>query len=717
MLILTRDLAFVVLLAALFSASAPTLLLAESPGSSLSVETSRTRQRNDVAFLASEQLRGRSVTDDTIDVAANYVADRMKSIGLRTDLFDGSPMQSVEIPLGARAGSVGENHVTFFPPGDSLQSPADGSTKQSNSENSRPEDGDRNQSLAGKLSATLGSGMNPLAIGISEGDFDGLVSFVGYGITAPKLGYDDYANQDVAGRAVMMLRKEPTSESGDAVFNGGKNTRHAFFATKISNALAHDAAAVILINDQASALASVDEKQKRLQQERDRKENLQKQIESLPENAVNSRESMTKQLAGVESMIGAAENELNVAETGLIAVAEAGNGTEKDKRIPVLSISRDLASRILKQSTGRQLQAIERQINQSVRPRSMPLDGWRVSLSVQLEPTAAQTANVIGVLPGRGSLADESVVIGAHYDHVGMGGFASLAPGTVAVHNGADDNASGVAVLLATADQLKRRLGESEDQRRVIFIAFTGEERGLVGSKHYAESPRFPLDSTVAMINLDMVGRLRDNELTLYGTGSGVGMDALVDRVNVRHRFNLYKVESGYGPSDHQSFYERGVPVLFFFTGLHNDYHRPTDDFDKIDFGGMARITDMVSDVAAEFATGREVPVYAKTNNKVRIRRQLTAYLGVSLAGIRNTVRVSALTAGAPGQAAGLRVGDTIEKMGGTYIHTTSEVLETLRQHSPGDTITIQLIRNGARIVRSVKLGSRPNEREAIESE
>ena len=159
------------------------------------------------------------------------------------------------------------------------------------------------------------------------------------------------------------------------------------------------------------------------------------------------------------------------------------------------------------------------------------------------------------------------------------------------------------------------------------------------------------------MVNLDMVGRLRDNELTVYGIGSSAEFDALVEKTNAEQAepFRLFKVITGYGPSDHQSFYEEGIPVLFFFTGLHNDYHRPSDDFDKIDFGGLTRITDIVSDVAFELAIRRERPEYAKTDNRVQIRRQLTAYLGVSLTDREDHVTISNVAAGGPAEQGGIK--------------------------------------------------------------
>ena len=211
--------------------------IAESPSRGEDAAGTDNQQRKDVAFLASDRLRGRGVGDPTIDEAADYVASRMKAIGLQTDLFDGTPMQQVEVPLEARAGSAQENRIVFDAPTRTVQ--------RNTLRHWAPD-------------------MNPLGIGISDADFKGPVAFVGYGVTAPKLNYDDYANINVAGQAVIMLRKEPSGEKGDAVFSGSRNTRHAYFATKISNAIAHQAAAVILVNDAESVAESVRDKQKRV---------------------------------------------------------------------------------------------------------------------------------------------------------------------------------------------------------------------------------------------------------------------------------------------------------------------------------------------------------------------------------------------------------------------------------------------------------------------
>jgi hypothetical protein len=212
------------------------------------------------------------------------------------------------------------------------------------------------------------------------------------------------------------------------------------------------------------------------------------------------------------------------------------------------------------------------------------------------------------------------------------------------------------------------------------------------------------------MVNLDMVGRLRDNELTVYGTGSSLSFDALVDRINVAQPepFRLFKVASGYGPSDHQSFYESGVPVLFFFTGLHSDYHRPSDDFDKIEFGGLSRITDIVSDVAFELAIRHERPEYAETDKRFRIRHQLTAFLGVSLSDRQDHVMISGVVDGGPAQQAGIEPGDRLEKLGDQRVRTAHEVIEWVRSRSPGDRATASIRRGGRSIELTVELAKRP---------
>jgi Zn-dependent M28 family amino/carboxypeptidase len=228
--------------------------------------------------------------------------------------------------------------------------------------------------------------------------------------------------------------------------------------------------------------------------------------------------------------------------------------------------------------------------------------GWFQTFTLERDAPVAQQAhvaglagrNVIGVLPGRDPvLRNESVIVGAHYDHLGLGGFGSLDPdSTGKVHNGADDNASGAAMLIAIAAHLQ----SAPPARTVVFIAFSGEELGLLGSSYYVKHPIYPLSTTLAMINLDMVGRLRHKRLIVYGSRTAREFPALLDSLNWHAGLDLRAQGDGYGPSDQSPFFAAGRPVLHFFTDLHEDYHRTTDDWQKINVEGF--------DQVARFTTG-----------------------------------------------------------------------------------------------------------------
>src|SRR5204862_2497269 len=210
------------------------------------------------------------------------------------------------------------------------------------------------------------------------------------------------------------------------------------------------------------------------------------------------------------------------------------------------------------------------------------------------------TRNVVAVIPGTSRvLRGEVVVIGAHYDHLGLGGFGSLDPdSTGRVHNGADDNASGTAMLI----QIAARLAVAPPARTVVFIAFSGEELGLLGSAYYVKQPVYPLATTLAMINLDMVGRLRQSRLIVYGSRTAKEFPALLDSLNWYAGFDLKAQGDGYGPSDQSSFYAAGLPVLHLFTDLHEDYHRSTDDWEKINLDGFKRVSDFAAGLVTALA-------------------------------------------------------------------------------------------------------------------
>ena len=398
----------------------------------------------------------------------------------------------------------------------------------------------------------------PLAIG-TGGTLDGVeVVFAGYGITAKddekKLDYDDYAGLDVKGKAVLILRREPQQDKDDSPFDGKRTTNFATFRHKATNAFQHGAAAVLLVNDAAGLKDDKDE---------------------------------------------------------LLGFTAAG--PELNSNIPFLMLSRAFADKLLADAGQPTLKELEAQIDADLKPRSKPLDGWKLDAEVVIERKPVETKNVVGVLEGAGPLADETIVIGAHYDHLGHGGLlsGSLAFLSKDIHNGADDNASGTALVI----ELARRLAKRADPlpRRVVFIAFSGEERGLLGSAHYVEHPLYPLESTAMMFNFDMVGRLNEQkELTVYGTGTTPGIDTLVDALGKSSGFVIKKIADGFGPSDQQSFYVKDIPVLFAFTGTHRDYHRPSDDTERINFQGMERIADFAELLVLDLARRPERPAFVK---------------------------------------------------------------------------------------------------------
>jgi len=673
-----------------------------------------TRLRTDMAYLASDELSGRDTGSEGLELAAQYIAKSYADAGLKTELFDGKPFQTFNIPLGVKLGDESKNGLTFLRRDDATAPPNQSGDDE---EGKTPENSTPNAATTGVLGQTF----QPLGLGDSA-KVQGPLFFAGYGITAPELSYDDYASIEARGGVVIILRKEPQGPEADKRFDGTRNTRHAYFESKIRNAAEHGAVGVLLVNDPVSIAQSVEAIDRRIASETGSIREINKQLSLLPPEADNIRRRQETRIGEINSMIEDLKRQREVAGEGLMNIGDAGEKTII-AGLPVASISWSLASELIESATGEKLDAVKRAIDDSVAPRSVDLK-TEASLEVSLSASQVASSNVLGLMPGRGALADETIVVGAHYDHVGMGGPGSLAPGTIAIHNGADDNASGTSVLLSSVHRIAELLAGAENHRQVLFIAFTAEERGLLGSEHYVNYPRFPLEKTVAMINLDMVGRLRNNDLTVYGTGTSSQFDPLVDRANEKTGFQLFKVTSGYGPSDHQSFYTRKVPVLFFFTGLHSDYHRPSDKIEKINFNGMARITDITSAAVAELATVAQRPDYATTDRDVKIRQQKQVFLGVSLqeAIDRDDEKtqpeedkpagaiVSAVSAGSPAESAGVRPGDRLLKLNGISIRSLSDVIEIVGEREENDQISIELQRGDETITTTATLKLRPGQ-------
>lgn len=522
-----------------------------------------------------------------------------------------------------------------------------------------------------------------LALGTSAA-VDGLpVVFAGYGITAKqaddKLDYDDYAGLDVKGKAVLILRREPKQDDPKSPFKARGINRLSDLRRKASNAADHGARAVILVNDGKSAPDA----------EKDR----------------------------------------------LVPFGYAGGEQDQSASIPFAMITRALADEVLGAVGAPTLAEAEKAIDADLKPHSRPLDGVTISEKYTVERKALTAKNVVGVLEGSGSLADETIVVGGHYDHLGHGGLfsGSLAILSRDIHNGADDNASGTAMVLEMARRLARR--PDPLPRRIVFMAFSGEEKGLLGSLHYVAHPLYPLAKTVFMVNFDMVGRLNEqDELTVFGTGSTPGAADLVSALGASAGFKIKQIKGmsdGIGGSDHESFYMAGVPVLFAFTGVHSDYHKPSDDTHRINFRGMTRIADfgelLLLDLARRpkrpellkvgnsvasngAAKPAENPHESKGGNEDTARVSITAYLGSMPdygADVKG-VKLAGVTDGSPAEKAGLKRGDVVVGLGGKPIATIYDYTQGLARYKPGDPVEIKVQRDGKDVVLKATLGSRP---------
>jgi hypothetical protein len=317
--------------------------------------------------------------------------------------------------------------------------------------------------------------------------------------------------------------------------------------------------------------------------------------------------------------------------------------------------------------------------------------------------------NVIGILEGADHrLRAEAIVIGAHYDHLGWGGAGSLAPDERAVHNGADDNASGVAVLIETA----RSFASARPARTVVFIAFSGEESGLLGSAHYVANPSVPIERTRAMLNMDMVGRLGDGPLIVNGRGTAEEWPPIIAAAAQAEGVPVVTGESGYGPSDHTSFYVRDIPVLHFFTNTHPDYHRPTDEWHLVDSTGLRRVAAVVTHLARAAADSGTTLTVVRGVGRPPAAAQgggYGAYLGSipDFSPVERGVRITGVRAGSPAEQAGLTGGDIIVRFDDEEIPDIYAFTAALRSRKPGDAVTVTVVRGDREIPIRVVLGSR----------
>jgi hypothetical protein len=379
--------------------------------------------------------------------------------------------------------------------------------------------------------------------------------------------------------------------------------------------------------------------------------------------------------------------------------------------MPVLSLRRAEIDAMCRQASGKSLEEIEAGIDAEGTPRSFELTGWRLVAETNVTRKEVKTQNVVAVLEGAGALAEETVIIGAHYDHLGYGGMGSLARGSKEIHNGADDNASGTTGLLEVARRLVEASKGDGPRRRIVFIAFSAEEIGLVGSARHAREPLYPMDRTVAMLNMDMIGRLSENKLIIQGVDTAKAWGGMIDRLNETYRFELTRQTGGFGPSDHASFYAQRVPVMHFFTGLHADYHRPADDTPALNLEGMQRIVGMVTDCAVEIMQAEARPEYV---NIPRAGRGDPAsgdrpYFGSipDFAQEKPGLTLSGVAEDGPAAKAGLKGGDRIIQIGDAKIGNLEDFDAVLRRYKPGDKAKVVFVREGQEMTVEATFGKR----------
>jgi Zn-dependent M28 family amino/carboxypeptidase len=626
--------------------------------------------RADVYFLASDRLEGRGVGTDGLDVAADYIATRFQSLGLRPLPGLGSYFQPFEMTT---AESIAPETALAV--------------------------GDRAYKVK--------SDFTPLSFS-GEGAFDAPVVFAGYGITDPKNGYDDYAGVDVKGKVVLAMRYEPHDARGKSRWGKDDWTTNAHLETKARVAAEHGAAALILVNPPTFHDDSL-----------------------MP-----------------------------------FARQSVGAGTS----LPIVHVKRAVADEILKRGgAGASLKDLQAKLDAAAKPASVELGGGAtVRGRVVIKRTRRTVKNVVAYLPGAGPTADEYVIVGSHYDHLGWGGAGSLMntatiagmpvplpslnphglpatepaghgttrpavsqaaattrptsrPTARAIHHGADDNASGTATMLELARIFAHRAATQPPARSIIFMAFTAEESGLVGSARFVNHPPIDLKKAAAMLNLDMVGRVRKNMLYVGGGGTAPPFKAMLKRADEGSPLEFKNFgDGGLGPSDHMSFALKKVPVVFLFSGVHEDYHRPTDTADKVNFDAMAEVARVGVELVEDFARMPKAQ-YVDAADKSTMMSPMSTGTGgeggrrASLGVIPEYgqeeegkgVKIGGTTPDTPAAKAGLQAGDVVLRLGDHPTTTLMELSTALASQKPGDRVKLVYKRGEKEQTVTITLGER----------
>lgn len=515
------------------------------------------------------------------------------------------------------------------------------------------------QLVIGSETSSLVEGRDFTVMGVSgDGAAAGPVAFVGYSIESGPEGYSSYPEDaDLSGHIALMFRFEPIGEDGSSRWReSGGWTAAAALNSKIQAAASRGATGVILVN---------------------------------PPGADDPR-----------------INELSRTD-------EFRARTRFD--VPVVMMTPEAADR-LAQASGTSIAELRERADEGGGVEV--LSGGSAVLAAAVGRDRIETWNVAGLLPGSGDLAEELVVIGGHYDHVGYGMFGSRAGarGRGELHPGADDNASGTAGVLLLAEMFSKAYAEMGDEprRSILFMGYGAEEMGLLGARHYVQHPVRPIEQHYAMINMDMIGYLRDGNMDLFGTGTADEFTEILDRHIGSSGLTVRRVPGGQGPSDHSVFYGAGIPVLFFHTGLHSVYHMPEDISDFVNRAGAVRVCRLAYGIASELATREDALSFSRTGRgtmqsavpRVRVNVRFGIAPG-DYSGEEPGILVGEVFEGTSADLAGLKQGDLIVMWGGKRVESVEAWMPLLGEHDPGDEVEIVFVRGGERQTTTVTLQSR----------
>jgi hypothetical protein len=558
--------------------------------------------KDDVGYLASDELKGRKSGEEGDLKAAEYIRSKFKKAGLEL-LYDNG-FQSFSLVTSAE---IGEGNKLVI-----------------NDEVLNVEKDFLPYAFSANTSVTAG------------------VVFAGFGLEVDRdtLQWNDYKGVDVAGKWILVLQGDPDLDNPQSPY-------------------------VEFSSERSKALLASD-----------------------------------KNAAGIIFVAGKKFSEKDEL-TSLIFDKNSAR-----YNIPVIQVTREVVNKMLGNTTT--IEMLEAEMDSLNITKNLELN-VSVSATVNVLQKETDSRNVVALLPGTdNNLKEEYVVVGAHYDHLGMGGqgSGSRAVDTVAVHNGADDNASGVAAVIQLAEKFA---AEKNNKRSIVFVAFGAEEMGLVGSKAFTNQPPVKTEEMVGMFNFDMVGRLDDatNGLSIGGTQTAKETEDLLNELNTG--FELAFSPEGVGPSDHASFYLQNIPVFFISTGAHSDYHTPADDADLINYEGTKKVADYSYSVISEVTNRDEVLTFQEAGPKFQRSRggRLKVTFGVmpDFAGLeKRGLRIDAVTTGKPAHKAGMIKGDIITAIEGKKVGGIHDYMSRLQSLEPGQTVSVDIIRDEKPTVLIVQL-------------